>query len=184
MGKEKFGKRENKLIHNPGYDFLRLVNWMDESDKSNSDPTIAAYLKETVALIFACCAFEGYINMVGQNIDENWNWNMAKKRNVSIKDRISQIYAKIHKEVVFGEGIWQEILGLFKTRASLVHPKYIEKQQENEIPDLFQIINAKYPTTKTKQLVETAINTLLKDTDLEHLRDLTQVKYYHGPPRD
>ncbi len=120
--------------------------------------------------------------MVGQKLDENWS--EFDKGLVPIKDRIKRIYEIKNKEIDFGKGVWQKVLKLFKTRVSLVHPKYVKVTRENEAPDLFQEIQQKYTVTQIKQIIETAIDTLLSETGLDNLKDVYHMRFYSGPPRE
>jgi len=183
MNKESNVFGEYRINHNPGYDFLRLLTWMDQIDPQDPRLPFGPYLIETIAVISACCALEGYLNMVGKEIDKEWN--EFDKGFKPVKDKISHIYQIVGKEIDFGIGLWQEVLCLFKTRASLVHPRYNNKKEicEEEIPDLFQEVNSKYPTDKTKQIAEDAIDLLLLDTGLTRLRNLYLIRAYSGPPR-
>lgn len=55
----------HKLRHNPGYDFRRLVYWMNKADDKSANIHVAPYFIPTLALIGACFSLEGYINMTG-----------------------------------------------------------------------------------------------------------------------
>jgi hypothetical protein len=174
---------EYRLVHNPGYDFLRLLSWMEETDPEDPSLSFGSYLIPTIAVLSACCAIEGYTNMVGQKIDKDWE--NFDKGPTPIKDRLSRIYGLKQKQINFGEGIWQKVLELFKFRISLVHPRYVEKTEKTktEIPDLFDIVNSKYSVTAIKQIAEVAVDTLLADTGNTHLRELYIRRSYYGPPR-
>ena len=177
-------KVEHRLIHNPGIDFLRLLDWIDEIDPNDPSLPFGPYLIETIAVISGCCAFEGFVNMVGQKIDQSWE--NFEKGPISIKKRLEHIYETSHTQVDFSEGIWQEVLELFQMRVSIMHPKFIDKRKfgGTEIPDLFQITANKYPTSETKRIIKSAIDTLLLDNNLKTLRELYLQRYYFGPPRD
>jgi hypothetical protein len=174
---------EYELIHNPGYDFLRLLGWMDEADPRDLDLPFAPYFIPVIAILAACCAIEGYINMVGQKADPNWR--DFEKGPIPIKSRISRIYELMGKRADFGQGIWQRVLLLFKMRVKLVHPKYVAKSERRrtEIPDIFKSVKAKYPPRATRQLAEEAVDILLSDTGLTELRHQWRWGSYHGPPR-
>lgn len=183
MKKDNSATGEYGLVHNPGYDFLRLLSWMEETDPEDSSLSFGPYLIPTIALLSACCAIEGYINMVGQKIDNDWA--DFDKGPIPIKDRLSRIYSLKQKEIDFGKGIWHKVQGLFIFRISLVHPRYVEKTEKTkaEIPDIFDRVNSKYSVGAIKKIAEVAVDTLLTDTDNKHLRNLYLQRSYLGPPR-
>ena len=171
-------KGEYELIHNPGDDFKRLVYWMNDEN-----PHVVPYLVPVLALLGACFAIEGYINMVGQHVDPDWK--KFVKGPTSVKDRLKRIYLKKNKTLNCNQGIWQDVLGLFKIRIDLVHPVY-KNQKEiriDEIPDIFDIVEDKYSPSKSKEILENAINVLLNDTNLTELKDIGKIEGYSGPVR-
>ncbi len=176
-------KGKYSLVHNPGYDFLRLLHWMAEANPDDPNLPFAPYLIPTVAILGACCAIEGYINMVGQKVDSGWA--EFDKGPVAIKKRIARIYSAVGKHADFSRDIWQQVLDLFEARIELVHPRYVEREEkrDTDIPDLFQLINAKYPPSKSQEIVEAAIDLLLSDTGLTELRDKYRFRTYSGPVR-
>ena len=88
----------------------------------------------------------------------------------------------MNKTLDCGQGIWQDVLQLFKMRIQLVHPVYTNRKElrADEIPDIFQIVEKKYPPKKSKQILENAITMLLKDTNLNHLKDRGKIEGYSG----
>ena len=170
----------HELLHNPGYDFRRLVCWMNKTDVNDKKIYIAPYFIPVLALLGACFSLEGYINMVGQRIDKDWNG--FERGIVPLKNRLKRIYSKLHKSLDCSEGIWQEVLLLFKTRVLLVHPRYVNKtetrSEHDEIPTIFQIVRQKYPPNKSYEILQKAIDTLLKDANLLHLKDHYQESSY------
>jgi hypothetical protein len=178
----KGAQPKHDLYHNPGYDFRRLVMWMEEAPVDDPNLPFAPYLIPTVALLAACCAFEGYLNMVGQHVDKDWA-QFAKGR-VTVKERIARVYDRVSRTADFGQGIWQRVLELFDTRGALVHPHYVhERDREHEVPTLFQTVNAKFPPGTSRQLLDEALDTLLRDTDLTDIRERWWFRAYAGPPR-
>lgn len=183
MKKDGSASGEHGLVHNPGYDFLRLLSWMEETNPEDPALPFGPYLIPTIAILSACCAIEGYTNMVGQKIDQDWE--SFDKGPIPIKERLSRIYDLNQKKIDFGEGIWQKVLELFKFRVSLVHPHYVEKAEKTkaEIPDLFDIVNSKYSVATIKEIAEAAVDKLLAETGNTNLRELYRRRSYHGPPR-
>lgn len=157
---------------------------MKETDANNENLPFAPYLIPTIALLAGCCAIEGYINMVGQKVDPNWV--EFDKGPVPIKDRIARLYGCVGEKADFSRGIWQRVLKLFKTRNELVHPRYIETEEERDadIPNVFQAVGSKYSPSRSMEISELAIDTLLADTKLTSLRHKYLLKTYHGPIRD
>ncbi len=91
MTKKPDSKSEFTLVHNPGYDFLRLVDWMQESEFNPSASIIAPYFFPVLALLGACFAIEGYVSMVGQKLDADWE--EFDKGRVTFKQKIERIYS-------------------------------------------------------------------------------------------
>jgi len=117
--------------------------------------------------------------MVGQQIDSDWE--SFDRGRVGIKDKLRKIYSTIDKPINFGQGIWQEVLDLFKKRKDLVHPKYLNKKEyrNNEIPTIFQLVRDTYPCFKTKNIMYNAISTLLNDSNTKDV--LEERVYFDGP---
>lgn len=173
MKKMDIKKGAHKVRHNPGYDFRRLVCWMNENNSKSANIHIAPYFIPTIALIGACFSLEGYINMIGQHIDKGWN-DFDKGR-VTVKDKLKRIYKKLNKPFNCSDGIWQEVLVFFKKRGSLVHSKYVNKTEVrveiDKIHTIFQDIRLEYPPRKSKEILEKAIGVLLTDAKLCKLKD-------------
>ncbi len=178
MNRKIISKGEYKLIHNPGDDFKELVYSMNDET-----PCIIPYFIPVLALLGACFAIEGYINMAGQQVDPDWN--EFNKGPISLKKRLKRIYSIINKPLTCGQGIWKDVLEIFKTRIELVHPIFRNQKETRtkKIPDIFDIVNDNYPPNKSKEILENAINTLLKDAKLNRLKDIGKVDGYSGPIR-
>jgi hypothetical protein len=161
----KYG--EHELIHNPGYDYRRLVNWMDEADTSDPALPFAPYLLPTIAVLSACCSIEGYINMVGQRLDRQWA-DFDRGR-VTIRERLERIYEHVDAPLQLDQGIWQEVTGMFLMRRGVVHPRFVcDKQvRKGTIPTVFDRVREKYPPKKAKRIALAAIDRLLQDTGVE-----------------
>src|SRR3990172_5487773 len=139
MSNQKSSRAEHGLTHNPGYDFLRLVDWMNEAKAEDPNYPFAPYLIPAITVISACCGIEGFINMVGQKIDKGWD-EFEKVERPIIKERLLRIYGIVGKNIDFGQGNWQRVIELFRMRNTLVHPQFVDKieTQVNEIPDIFE----------------------------------------------
>lgn len=183
MNKSFDSKAEFTLIHNPGYDFLRLVDWMQESETDPSSSVIAPYFFPVLALLGACFAIEGYINLVGQKkVSE---WNEFDKGRVTIKAKIEKIYSVLDKPIDFNQGTWQKVILIFSMRAKLAHPRFIDGKEihQQEVPDVFEILAEQYSSSVSKSIAEDVIDTLLNDSNLSKFRHFVRFKTYHGPPR-
>ena len=165
------GLGEYELSHNPGYDFMRLAKWLEKADPTNANLPFAPYFISPMALIAACCAIEGYINMIGLHVDNDWA--SFDKGPVTIRKRIERIYVSVGKTPDFGKGILQKCLDLFQMRVALVHPRYINKSEvrDSDIADMFDEVEAIFPPSVSRQLAENVISLLLKDTNLKHLKE-------------
>ena len=109
--------------------------------------------------------------MIGLRVDSDWaNFD---KGPVPIKKRIARIYESVGKTPDFGKDILQKCLDLFQMRVALVHPRYVNKSEirDSDIPDMFDEVEAIFPPDVSRQLAEDVIALLLKDTDLEHLKE-------------
>lgn len=168
------------IDHNPGFDFMRLVRWLSETDENNENLPFAAYLLPTMTIISSCCAIEAYVNMVGNNLDENWD--DIFKGPSPIKDRISEIYNKIGKKADFGKGVLQEVLKLFKKRNDLMHPKYVnyEEAGDKHIQNIFDEIDAEFPADESRRIAESAIESILSDAGMSDLKEHWWVRSYSG----
>jgi len=188
MGGESINKSaqeegEYKLFHNPGYDFRRLIWWTKEIDPHSGKNTIAPYFIPILALLGACFAIEGYVNAVGRHVDSNWT--NFEKGPIALKKRLQRIYSKINKKLDCGQDIWQEVLSLFKARIEIVHPKLVHKTERraNEISTLFERVAQDYPRSESERICERAIDILLADANLQHLKGQWLWGGYVGPPR-
>jgi|SRR5213596_1693112 len=165
------GFGEYELSHNPGYDFMRLAKWLEKADPANENLPFAPYLIAPLALIAACCSIEGYINMIGLRVDNDWV--SFDKGPVPIRKRIERIYESVGKTPDFGKDILQKGLSLFQMRVALVHPRYVSKSEvrDSDIPTAFDEVEAIFPPAVSRQLAEEVISLLLKDSDLENLKE-------------
>lgn len=157
---------EFRLLHNPGYDFMRLLRWADEVDPDKFNQVFAEYLRPAISVVAACCAIEGYLNMAGQSLDKDWI-RFAKGK-VSVKDKIKRIYALLNQKVDFNSGLFQEVIAMFKRRNSLVHPCFVDKTEERSspIPDIFDQIETEFAPSRCRRVAEGFRKKLLRDSHL------------------
>jgi hypothetical protein len=184
MNKKPDSKREFALVHNPGYDFLRLIDWMQESESNPSASIIAPYFFPVLALLGACFAIEGYVSMVGQKLDADWE--EFDKGRVTFKQKIKKIYSMLDRSIDFEKGIWQRANLMFNKRGKLAHPCFVSSKEpsQQKIPDIFDVIAKEYPPTISKEIAEMAIDILLADSNLDKFRHFSKLETYHGIPRD
>lgn len=153
----------HSIIHNPGYDFIRELRYLNDSVKENKPPSTGIYFGPVIGVLFACFGIEGYINFVGIRTSENWKKQAARFE--SIKSRISRLFALKNKEVSFEAGVFKDVIDLFAWRKSLVHPEYLrqEKHQKNKIPDIFDKIGKHYPVSKSLRIANEFKDNILKE---------------------
>lgn len=179
IGRDR-GPGKYGIQHNPGHDFLRLVNFLEKADRDNPYLPFAGYLIPAVTVLGACCAIEGYINMIGKLVDPEWD--EFDKGPIPIKDRINRIFEKIGKKADFSQGTLQRTLKLFKCRTELAHPQYVSKEEDRSapLPDIFDSLDKEFSPAVSKDIAESTIGLILKETNLEHLRDHWRTDSYVG----
>jgi hypothetical protein len=177
------GKHE--LRHNPGYDFLRLLSWLEEADPENPSLPFAAYFLPVLSILAGTCAIEGYVSMVGQRLDSKWASFNTGCKPISMKDRLEKAYKAAQKTVDFESPVWKDAFALFKMRNDLVHPRYVNvtKRRDSEIPDVFRKVCDAWPPARCRQVAEATVNALLQDTGSQDLREEWLERGYSGPPR-
>src|SRR5215216_6346659 len=92
---------EYGIEHNPGYDFLRLVNFLQETDRNDPHLPFAGYLIPTVAFLAACCAIEGYVNTVGSIVSRSRNnlSSMKYRRDLGNGNNSQQLLEAINQGI-------------------------------------------------------------------------------------
>jgi hypothetical protein len=171
-GDSQFDYPEYAEFHlrcNPGYDFVRFISWLDEATPEKFNQVFAAYARNSLGVIIASCAIEGYINYVGHHLDPKWD-DFTKERS-SARERIERIYSLLKKPVDFGSGIMQQVIQLFQMRRLLVHSQFQETREERSSPppNLFDHVGVDFPTAKCRQIVESFRDTVLGDAKMENL---------------
>lgn len=174
---------EYELCHNPGYDFLRLLSWLEEADPENPSLPFAAYFLPVLSILAGTCAIEGFVNRVGQQLDSKWSSCDARPK--SVKARLTKAYEAARKIVDFESPVWQDALAMFEVRNTLVHPRYVDvtERRDSEIPDVFQRASDAWPPARCRQVTEATVDALLQDTGLQNLREEWLERGYSGPPR-
>ena len=163
---DKLGKANHHgLIHNPGFDFLRMVKWLQEEE--NSPGQLAPYSLPILALIAGCCSIEGYVGYVGsQVVDE---WVSVVKGPVPIRERIEMLYSALDLSPDFAKVCLRDVTELFAMRIQLVHPTFVceYKKQKKTHRNIFDKASKQYPFDRTRKIVEELRDKLLKDFGLE-----------------
>ena len=119
------------------------------------------YYLPAKALLSACMAIDGYVNVVGSRVDPHWV-NLDEE-STHIKERLIRIYKNLGRPLDINRGIWEDVLLLFSLREELSHFELasIYGMQEAVVPALFKVIEQKYPIRLTHALAEGAIELLL-----------------------
>ena len=108
----------NGQFHNPGYEYLKLIYLMKDSQVYDSSQGTSVHFLPLLALQSARLAIDGYVDQVGRQIDPAWD--KSDHVTASIKERIARIYKKTGKPVDFKRGVWKGVLTLFEM-TELIH---------------------------------------------------------------
>ena len=101
---------------NPGYEVLIDMYWMKDVQVSLSSAKNRYYLPAK-ALLSACAAIDGYVNVVGSRVDPQWVY--LDEESTHIKERLAHIYKNLHRSLDLNRGIWADVLLLFSLREEL-----------------------------------------------------------------
>ena len=147
-------------FNNPGFEYLKLIYLMKDAQANDSSGGISPHFFPLLALQSARLAIEGYIDLIGRQIDPAWS--ESDRKTISIKDRIAIIYKKTGKPVNLKNGIWKEALTLFDM-AGLIHtnPSEFKNARESEIPETYRDVASKYPVQLSLAIAEQAVEALL-----------------------
>jgi hypothetical protein len=147
-------------FNNPGYEYLMGIYWMkDAQDTTTSEKT--RYYLPAKALLSACLAIDGYVNVVGSKVDPHWRH--LEEESTPIKERLTRIYERLQKPLDFNRGVWTDVLLLFSLREDLSQYELasIYGMHEAVVPAIFKVIEQKYPIRLTHAIAEGAIELLL-----------------------
>jgi len=147
-------------LHNPGYEILKDIYWMKEAQVNlSSEKTL--YFLPAKALLSACMAIDGYVNVVGSRVDPQWE--DLDEESTPIKERLTRIYRNLQRPLDLNRGIWEDVLLIFSLREDLSRYELasIYGMQEAVVPALFKVIEQKYPIRLTHAIAEAAIELLL-----------------------
>jgi hypothetical protein len=149
-----------KLSQNYGYEYLTSIYWMKDVQVTASSEKTLYYLPAK-AVLSACMAIDGYVNMVGCKVDPRWIPMDEEK--TSIKERLLRIYTKLNLPLALDQGIWADVLALYDLREKLSHFDLagIYGMPETDTPEIFKEIEQRYPIRLTHSIAEEAIQLLL-----------------------
>lgn len=160
-------KNFKSIVHNPGYDFIRELKYINEKIGNGNPPETSIYFGPVLGVLFACFGIEGYINFVGSKVSHEWK---AKDKGFEgIRSKIERLLAIKSKNADFQKGIFKEVVDLFAWRKNLVHPEYLraEKGQSNDIPDIFDKTSQLYPVTKSLSVANEFIKKILDEFNIQ-----------------
>lgn len=144
-----------------GYEHLKAIYLLKEAQAKHPLATSSAYILPLMAMQSACRAFEAYITEIGRKLDPAWD--EADWKDVPIKDQLALIYKKTGQTLDLNKKTWQEMLKLIE-QAGLIQEDLAEMQKlyRNEIPEHLKDLAVEYPIYRSKDIAETAIDTLLE----------------------
>ena len=147
-------------LQNPGYEVLKDIYWM-KAAQGNLTSEKTRYYLPAKALLSACMAIDGYVNVVGSRVDPHWE--SINEEFAPIKDRLIRIYENLNRPLDLNRGIWEDVLLLFSLREDIRRYELasIYGMQEAVIPAIFKVIEQKYPIRMTHAIAEGAIELLL-----------------------
>ena len=145
---------------NPGYEVLKDIYWMKAAQGNLASEKTRYYLPAK-ALLSACMAIDGYVNVVGSRVDPHWE--SINEESTSIKERLTRIYECLNRPLDFNRGIWEDVLLIFSLREDINRYELasIYGMQEAVAPAIFKVIEQKYPIRMTHAIAEGAIELLL-----------------------
>lgn len=147
-------------FQNPGYEYLMGIYWMKDAQVTVSSEKTRYYLPAK-ALLSACQAIDGYVNVVGSKVDPNWEH--LEEETIPIKERLSRIYTNLDRPLDLNRGVWADVLLLFSLREDLSRFELgsIYGMSHALVPAIFKVIEQKYPIRLTHAIAEEAIELLL-----------------------
>ncbi len=171
---------EYDMRHNPGRDFIRMLEWCAEAESSAFDAVFAAYVRNPIAILLAGAAIEGYVNYAGHALVPNWDGFVKTARTFSGK--LKRVFDERSKTVDLNLGVYQRTIALLTFRGSLAHPRFTQvvETRNSPPPTLFDHIDADYPATRVLEIATAFRDQFLSDVGLE---DLWWTQGYRQRPR-
>jgi hypothetical protein len=157
---------EYDLRHNPGYDFLRMLEWCAKADASAFVAVFAAYARSPIAILLAGAAIEGYVNYGGHAVVPNWDAYVKSARTFS--EKLKRVFAERKKTVALDSGVYQRTIALLTFRGSLAHPRFTQhiEKRGSPPPTLFDHIEADYPASRVLEIATAFRERFLADVGL------------------
>ena len=149
-----------RRFQNPGYDYLKGIYWMKDAQAAISSEK-THYFLPAKALLSACQAIDGYVNVVGSKVDPRWGELDEEATPVQI--RLTRIFQNLEQSFDIDRGIWADVLLLFSLREEINRFELasIYGMHESIVPAIFKVIEQKYPIRLTHAIAEEAIELLL-----------------------
>lgn len=160
---------EYDLLHNPGYDFLRMLRWCAEADETAFRVVFAAYSRHPIAILLGGAGMEGYVNYAGHAVIPDWA--ALTKGSKTFAQKLKLIFAAREKNISIGSGVYQEAIALITFRGSLAHPRFTHhiEQRDSPPPTLFDHIETDYPAARVLDIATRFRDSFLADVGLEDL---------------
>jgi len=148
-------------FQNPGYEFLLGIYWMKEAQVIGSSEKTRYYLPAK-ALLSACNAIDGYVDIVGSKVDPQWE--PIDEETVPLKERLTGIYQSLNLPFDSNQGIWRDVLLMFRLRENLSRfalSSVYDAKEGTVVPPIFKVVSQSYPIRRTHAIAEEAIELLL-----------------------
>lgn len=160
---------EYDLRHNPGRDFLRMLEWCAKADAPAFDAVFAAYARSPIAILLAGAAIEGYVNYAGHAVVPKWDAYIKTARTFS--EKLKRVFAERKKTVALDSGVYQRTIALLTFRGSLAHPRFTQhiEKRDSPPPTLFDHIEADYPASRVLEIATAFRDRFLADVGLDDL---------------
>ena len=158
---------EYDMRHNPGRDFIRMLQWCAEAESSAFDAVFAAYARSPIAILLAGAAIEGYVNYAGHALVQNWDGFVKTARTFAVK--LKRVFAERKKTVDLNSGVYHRTIALLTFRGSLAHPRFTQvvATRNSPPPTLFDHIEADYPASRVLVIATAFREQFLSDVGLE-----------------
>ncbi len=171
---------EYDLRHNPGRDFLRMLEWCAKAEEAAFNAVFAAYARNPIAILLAGAAIEGYVNYAGGAVVPNWDAYVTTSKTMSQK--LKRVFTERGKTVATDSGVYQQTIALLKFRGFLAHPRFSHRVEKRSSPPptLFDHIDADYPATRVLEITTRFRERFLADVGLD---DLWWKQAYAGTSR-
>ena len=145
---------------NPGYSYLLDIYWMRDA-QAVASPEKTRYYLPAKALLNACSAIDGYINVVGNMVDPQWK--EIDEETAPIKTRLFRIFRCLGLPLELKQDLWENVLLLFILSEKINQHKLTDvyDAKEENVPNVFKLVAQNYPIRVTHAIAEEAIEFLL-----------------------